>query len=210
MSTKNLSRLFKGIGITIMNAKSTFEERKNILIAPARKACRVKGQMYMLKNERRIWSGTRWHCEHDKYRSLCIKCDGASICEHKQSRTGCVKCEGSSICKHKTRRNQCVKCGGSSICEHKIRRTRCVECKGSGICEHEIPRDRCVKCGGSGICKHKIRRDMCNSCDQHKHPQNWCKNCLSINVRGSSYYPYCHRCYCILYSTDKIPKRYRM
>jgi hypothetical protein len=222
------------------------ETEEKIPIAPTRNVNRIKGQMYMFGDERRIWNGKRWHCEHNLYRDRCIKCggssicehekrrydcvkcggsgicehekrrsqcvecDGTNICEHKKSRFQCIECDGSSMCEHKTQRAHCILCNGTSICRHKIRRAVCIECGGTDICEHEIPRYRCVECEGPGICEHKIPRANCNSCDQIKNPQHWCKTCLSVDVRKSNYRPYCHTCYCRLFSVDKIPKRYRM
>lgn len=46
----------------------------NILIPPVVKD-RIKGQKYMVKGVIKIWSGTRWHCIHDKRGSICLVCN---------------------------------------------------------------------------------------------------------------------------------------
>jgi hypothetical protein len=88
--------------------------------------CRDKEKIVREKNK----------CEHDKIRSRCKDCGGASICEHGKRRSQCKDCGGSSICEHGKRRSLCKDCGGSSICEHGKQRNQCKDCGGSSICEH--------------------------------------------------------------------------
>ena len=67
-------------------------------------------------------------CEHQRRRSDCIECGGASICEHQRQRRTCKECGGSSICEHQRQRIQCKECNGASICEHQRERNKCKEC----------------------------------------------------------------------------------
>ena len=47
---------------------------------------RNKGEKWLVKNKIKIWSGTRWYCEHNRRMSTCKNCGGASICEHGRQR----------------------------------------------------------------------------------------------------------------------------
>ena len=66
---------------------------------------RVKGKKYLFKNNVVIWDGTRLKCEHNRERSKCKECGGASICEHQREKSQCKECGGASICEHNKRRS---------------------------------------------------------------------------------------------------------
>ena len=76
------------------------------------------------------------HCEHNKERSKCKECGGASICEHNKERSKCKECGGASICEHNKERSKCKECGGTSICEHKKQRSTCIICKPERACQN--------------------------------------------------------------------------
>ena len=62
--------------------------------------CRDRGKKSRDKNK----------CEHNRQRSQCKECGGASICKHNRRRTTCKECGGGSICNHGRQRNQCKEC----------------------------------------------------------------------------------------------------
>jgi len=126
---------------------------------------RNKGEKWLVKNEIRIWSGTRWYCEHNKRKERCTTCGGSEICEHGISKEKCVACNGSQICEHKRRKSYCVDCKGSSICEHKRRKASCVDCKGTSVCTHGRLKQQCRECHGSSFCQHNIRTQDCIQCE---------------------------------------------
>jgi len=126
---------------------------------------RKKGEKWLVKGQIRIWSGKRWHCQHNRRRSQCKECGGSQICEHNRIRSTCKECGGSQICEHNRRRSECKECGGSQICEHNRRRSECKECGGSQICEHNRERSKCKECGGSQICEHNRIRSRCIQCE---------------------------------------------
>jgi hypothetical protein len=49
-------------------------------------------------------------CEHNKRKSRCEFCGGASLCEHGILREVCKKCVGSQVCKHIRLFKACAKC----------------------------------------------------------------------------------------------------
>ena len=106
-------------------------------------------------------------CEHNRQRSSCKECEGASICEHNRRRSQCKECDGGGICEHNRQRSQCKECGGGGICEHNRIRSLCKECGGGSICEHNRRRSRCKECGGASICEHNRERLKCKECDFH-------------------------------------------
>ena len=126
---------------------------------------RNKGEKWLVKNEIRIWSGTKWYCEHNKRKDHCIQCGGSAVCKHNRYKATCVACKGSRICKHNKRKERCTICGGISICEHGTYKERCVPCNGSQICEHKCVRSYCRECHGSGFCEHNRRRSRCVQCE---------------------------------------------
>jgi len=89
---------------------------------------------------------------------------GGGKCPHNRQRSKCKECGGASICEHNRQRSRCKDCGGSSICEHNRERSTCKECGGSGICEHNRRRSRCKQCGGASICEHNRIRSVCKRC----------------------------------------------
>ena len=95
---------------------------------------RHKGEKWLLKGKIRIWSGKKWHCEHNFESNKCVDCESVGICKHKIRRSRCIECEGSSICEHNRIRSQCIQCGGASICEHNRQRAKCITCGGASIC----------------------------------------------------------------------------
>jgi hypothetical protein len=143
---------------------------------------RNKGEKWLVKNKIRIWSGTRWYCEHNRERPTCQECKGSSICEHKRIKSTCKECKGGSICEHKRIKSTCKECKGGSICEHNRRRSTCQECKGGSICEHKRIRSTCKECSGSSICEHNRRRSKCRDCKggsicEHNRIRSVCKEC---------------------------------
>ena len=143
---------------------------------------RKKGEKWLVKGQIRIWSGKRWHCQHNRIRSQCKECGGASICEHNRIRSQCKECGGASICEHNRKRSKCKECGGASICEHNRERSKCKECGGSQICEHNRRRSRCKECGGASICEHNRERSQCKECGgsqicEHNRRRSQCKEC---------------------------------
>jgi hypothetical protein len=119
--------------------------------------CRDKEKIVREKNK----------CEHDKIRSRCKDCGGASICEHDRQR------------------NQCKDCGGASICEHGKRRSLCKDCGGSYICEHGKQRNQCKDCGGSSICEHGKIRSYCKECMNDEQKIEFIKKSMISNSRSN-------------------------
>ena len=72
------------------------------------------------------------------------------VCPHQRQRSDCKECGGASICQHQRKRNTCKECGGASICQHQRRRSECKECGGASICQHQRQRSTCKECGGTG------------------------------------------------------------
>jgi len=103
-------------------------------------------------------------CEHNRVKSRCKECKGASICEHNRVKSSCKECGGASICEHNRRKSQCKECGGSSICEHNRVKSSCKECGGSSICEHNRRKSRCKECKGASICEHNRLKSQCKEC----------------------------------------------
>ena len=60
-----------------------------------------------------------------------------SLCPHQRERSLCKECGGASICPHQCKRSTCKECGRASICPHQRQRSRCKECGGAGICPHQ-------------------------------------------------------------------------
>jgi hypothetical protein len=148
----------------------------------APEGARVKGARRRFKGRTEIWSGARWHCEHNRRRSMCKECGGSQICEHNRERSTCKECGGSQICEHNRVRPTCKECGGSQICEHNRRRPTCKECGGSQICEHNREWPKCKECGGSQICEHNRERPKCKECGgsqicDHNRVRSMCKEC---------------------------------
>ena len=50
------------------------------------------------------------------------------MCEHNRRRSQCKECGGASICQHARRRSECKECGGGSICQHNRIRSKCKTC----------------------------------------------------------------------------------
>jgi hypothetical protein len=121
--------------------------------------CRDKAKKTREKNK----------CEHNRQKSHCKECGGASICKHNRRRNQCKDCDGASICIHKRMRCRCKECGGASICKHNRRRNQCKDCDGASICIHKRMRCHCKECGGASICKHNRQRIQCKICDPNGH-----------------------------------------
>jgi hypothetical protein len=49
-------------------------------------------------------------------------------CPHNRRKTTCKECGGASICSHNRIKSQCKECGGSQICHHLKIRSKCYEC----------------------------------------------------------------------------------
>ena len=52
--------------------------------------------------------------QHNRQRSQCQDCGGASICQHNRIRSRCNDFGGASICQHNRQRGQCKDCGDTS------------------------------------------------------------------------------------------------
>lgn len=157
------------IAIPTMDAPSL--ERSivaDLPFAPPNKSERVQGQLYRRMGKPSLWSGEKWHCEHNAVRAKCKLCQNANKCPHGKRKTLCAECGGGALCVHQKRRERCVDCGGGSICEHKRMRHRCKECNGRSICPHGRHRHICVDCGGTSICAHGRRRHRCKDCKDEK------------------------------------------
>ena len=151
-----------------MNIPGAFANNNKYNLKEWKIGCNLKinkGEKWIFKGKIRIWSGTRWHCQHNKRKERCTICGGAEICKHKKRREQCKECSGSSMCEHNRQRWQCKECGGSQICEHNRQRWQCIQCGGSQICEHNRQRSICKECGGSSICEHKRIRSTCIQCE---------------------------------------------
>jgi len=112
-------------------------------------------------------------CEHNKYRSDCLICNG---CEHGQRKDRCPNCGGKGLCVHGRRKGLCVDCGGPAFCIHRKQKIYCAECDGSSLCAHG--KRRCVTCG-KGNCEHGVGRSdcvICNGCE-HGHRKDRCRDC---------------------------------
>jgi len=77
----------------------------------------------------------RKKCEHNRRKSICKECKGASICEHNRQKSICKECKGASICEHNRQKSQCKECKGTSICKHNRQKSSCKECGGSKLCK---------------------------------------------------------------------------
>ena len=99
--------------------------------------CRTKQKEIREKNK----------CEHNKRKSYCKQCGGASICQHNKRKSYCKQCCGSQICEHNIQKSRCKECGGASICEHNREKSKCKECGGASICEHNKIKYGCKDCG---------------------------------------------------------------
>ena len=53
---------------------------------------------------------------------------GQGPCPHQRRRSRCKECGGASICQHQRRMSTCKECGGSSICPHHRQKSTCKEC----------------------------------------------------------------------------------
>ena len=98
-------------------------------IAPVDKHMRVVGKKYLLKEIPRIWTGTRWKCEHNKELYKCKHCQGDGICIHNKHKYSCQECKGNA-CIHNKYKTTCKDCKGSAICIHDKQKATCKDCKG--------------------------------------------------------------------------------
>ncbi len=110
----------------------------------------------------------RKKCEHNRQKSTCKDCGGASICEHNRRRSRCKECGGASICEHNRERIICKECGGSSICEHNRQKSRCKDCDPSGHLVH-IVRSSVRNALKSEKSKHSIQYLGCQIDEFKKH-----------------------------------------
>ncbi len=72
----------------------------------------------------------------DKFNNLIIEDIPKKLikkCEHNKYKTRCIKCGGGSICEHDKRKDCCKLCGGDFICIHNKYKSICKECKGRQI-----------------------------------------------------------------------------
>src|SRR5690349_19734910 len=104
-------------------------ERPALAEAP-KLAERLKGEKYIQNNEVKTWTGTRWHCQHNRIKALCKGCGGKQICPHNKYRSQCKQCgDGTAICSHKRQKAYCKVCLGTGICLHNRRKSDCKECR---------------------------------------------------------------------------------
>ena len=136
----------------------------------------------------------------DTYQKMCNEClDKAKInreknkCEHNRVKSRCKECKGASICEHNRVKSSCKECGGSSICEHNRRKSRCKECKGASICEHNRLKSQCKEC--SNPVKITIQKMIYNSKQYDKKydiydPVNFIDYCFVENLLDD--YKHCY------------------
>ena len=74
-----------------------------------------------------------------------------SVCPHQRIRSRCKECGGASICPHQRERSTCKECGGASICQHQRIRRHCKECGGVGICQHRAKGAQARSAGGEHL-----------------------------------------------------------
>lgn len=149
---------------------------------PVKKSKRLKNKKYVFKDRIVYWSGKKINCEHNTFRTNCVKCDGSNICKHKRRRNRCKECGGKSICSHGVVRYKCKTCDGDGICPHKKRKNTCLDCNGSSMCHHKKLRYRCRLCKGRGICPHDRYFSRCKDCKgasicTHGRIKHTCKDC---------------------------------
>jgi len=146
-------------------------------------------KQYYLKNKEKN------KCDHNRIKSYCKECGGASICDHKREKSKCKECSGGSICDHNRIKSQCKECGGASICDHNRIKSQCKECGGGSICQHNRRKSQCKECGGGSICDHKRIRSKCKECGGgsiciHNKQKIYCKDCnplfCFINLQRSN------------------------
>jgi len=126
-------------------------------------------------------------CEHNRQKSRCKECGGASICLHNREKSYCKECGGASICQHNRRKSYCKECGGASICEHNRIKSQCKECGGASICQHNREKSKCKECGGASICQHNRIKSQCKECGgasicEHNRQKSRCKECGGASI----------------------------
>jgi hypothetical protein len=130
-------------------------------------------------------------CEHNRQKTYCKECNGASICEHNRQKSSCKKCGGSQICEHNKVKSHCKECGGSTFCEHNKLKSHCKECGGSAFCEHKKLKSRCKECDGSQICEHKKVKSRCKECGG----SSLCHSSWCHTYGNRKYEGYCMPCF---------------
>jgi hypothetical protein len=146
-------------------------------------------------------------CEHNKRRSCCKECGGTSICEHNRVRITCKECGGTNICEHNNRKSKCKECGGASICEHKKLKSNCKKCFGSQICVHNKIKSSCIECKGNNVCYHNSIKYRCIYCN----PKCSCIECKSVYVdKRTIGYPLCQACFCNKYPDNEKSTLYKI
>lgn len=108
-------------------------------------------------------------CPHNKKKSRCQYCGGASLCVHNREKSKCKQCGGSEVCEHNNINSTCKECGGSQVCEHNKIKSKCKQCGGSQVCKHNKIKSICKECGGGSICEHNTRRSICKECNPQGH-----------------------------------------
>ena len=109
------------------------------------------------------------YCQHDKYRSTCVLCDGPSICKHGRVKYRCKECGGLGICPHGTQKSRCKACRGVHLCEHGKEKNKCRQCFAEGkpvssFCEHGISKYTCRIHGRRYYCEHDNLKTRCKIC----------------------------------------------
>ena len=125
-------------------------------------------------------------CEHNKIRSRCKDCKGASVCPHGLQKYYCKECKGTGICKHNKQKSNCIECGGSAYCLHKKFKRNCKECKSPAFCIHDKRKSICIECNGSELCIHKKFKANCRICNIETECENKILRYKCDKCRGSA------------------------
>jgi len=133
-------------------------------------------------------------CPHQRQRSKCKECGGASICTAAVAPSPLIRCSCTLLSLvhpitagageeraasaepaaagvgKRWRLGQADTAGGAaqkkprSVCPHQRRRCQCKECGGASICQHQRTRSTCKECGGASFWQHQRRRSDCKEC----------------------------------------------
>lgn len=128
-------------GLYLMMREHGFEPFRIILI----EEIEVRNKTEQLQHEQRYIDQLRPTLNK-------INANGIKKCEHQRRRSECKECGGASICEHNRQRSQCKDCGGASICEHQRFRSSCKDCGGS-----QVKPVYCADCDIEIIKQHYIR-----------------------------------------------------
>jgi hypothetical protein len=151
--------------------------------------CKVELPIYKFSKNRK-----------DEYNKSCDECRvkqkavrEKNKCEHNRIKSTCKDCGGASICEHNRIKSQCKDCGGASICEHNRIKSKCKECGGVSICKHNRQKSTCKECGGVSICKHNRQKSTCKECNDpiKLTIKNWIKFSKESDIKKNRYTDEC-------------------